>query len=150
MVVITGAPDVLTAVNEAMSLLPLAARPIDVRLFVHVYVVVPPVLVVPNVTSVVLAALQTTWLEGWFTCAVGLTVMVKAVVGPVQPAAVRGVIVIVPEIGAAVLLIAVKEGMFPAPLAAKPIAGLLFTQVKLVVATGFPLTGIRAVMVLLQ
>ena len=47
-----------------------------------------------------------------------------------------GVIVIVAVTGAAVLLLAVNEGMLPEPLAANPIAGLLFVQVKLVPLTG--------------
>jgi hypothetical protein len=44
--------------------------------------------------------------------------------------------VIVPEIGAFVVLVAVNEGTFPLPLAAKPIEVLLFVHVKVVTATG--------------
>jgi len=56
------------------------------------------------------------------------TVMVKVFDGPGQPAAV-GVTVIVPDIGVEPALVAVNDGMLPEPLAAKPIAVLLFVQV---------------------
>ena len=55
-------------------------------------------------------------------------VMVKVFDGPGQPAAV-GVTVIVPDIGVEPALVAVNDGMLPEPLAAKPIAVLLFVQV---------------------
>jgi hypothetical protein len=53
----------------------------------------------------------------------------------VHPFAV-GVTVIVAEIGAAVALVAVKEGILPEPLAARPIAVLLLVHVNVVPATG--------------
>jgi hypothetical protein len=52
----------------------------------------------------------------------------------VHPFAV-GVIVIVPVIGAFVRFVAVNEGMSPDPLAARPIAGLLFVHVNVVPLT---------------
>lgn len=54
---------------------------------------------------------------------------------PRQPLAV-GVTVIVAEIGDVVALVAVKAGTFPDPLAARPIAVLLFVHVKPVPLTG--------------
>ena len=60
----TGAVPVLVAVNDAISPVPLAASPIDVSSFVHVYVTVPPVFVVPKVTAVVELPLHTTSLAG--------------------------------------------------------------------------------------
>ena len=61
--------------------------------------------------------------------------MTVNVVGvPVHPFAV-GVTVIVEEIGEVVALVAVNEGIFPVPLAARPIAVLLFAQVKVVPLT---------------
>ena len=42
----------------------------------------------------------------------------------------------VAEIAAAVAFVAVKAGMFPVPLAPRPIAVLLFVQVKVVPVTG--------------
>lgn len=46
-----------------------------------------------------------------------------------------GVTETVPTIGALVALVAVKLGILPVPLAPKPIAGLLFVQLKIVPAT---------------
>jgi len=62
-------------------------------------------------------------------------VIVKVETVPVQPFAV-GVMVIVPEIGEFVVFVAVKYGIFPLPLAARPIDVLLFVHVKVVPATG--------------
>ena len=56
--------------------------------------------------------------------------MVKLCEGPGQPLA-DGVTVIVAVTGALVRLTAVNEGRFPLPLAARPIEGLLFVQLKL-------------------
>ena len=61
--------------------------------------------------------------------------MVKDETIPAQPFAV-GVMVIVPKIGAVVVFVAVNEGTFPLPLAAKPIDVLLFAHVKVVPVTG--------------
>jgi hypothetical protein len=55
------------------------------------------------------------------------TVMVNVIGGPGQPAAV-GVTVIVPDIGVEPALVAVNDGRLPVPLAAKPMAVLLFVQ----------------------
>ena len=53
---------------------------------------------------------------------------------PVHPFAV-GVTVIVAVIGEVVAFVAVKEGIFPVPLAARLIAVLLFVQVNVVPLT---------------
>jgi len=79
----------------------------------------------------VFVALQTTWSEGWASSPVGLTVIVKVFVEPVQevlPFAKVGVTVIVAVIGAVVELVAVKVPILPEPLAAKPILVVLFTH----------------------
>ena len=47
----------------------------------------------------------------------------------------------VPTIGAAVVLVATNEGIFPVPLAARPIAVLLFVQLKIAVGVPVKLTG---------
>ncbi len=47
-----------------------------------------------------------------------------------------GVTVIVALIGEVVTLVVVDEGVFPEPLAARPIAVLLFVQVNVVPPTG--------------
>ena len=57
------------------------------------------------------------------------------IAAPAQPLAVVGVTVIVAVTGAAVLLIAVKLGIFPWPVADRPIDGVLFVQLKIVPAT---------------
>lgn len=49
---------------------------------------------------------------------------------------VTGVTVIVAVTGALVRLIALKDAMLPLPLAARPIDGVLFTQLNVVPATG--------------
>ena len=59
---------------------------------------------------------------------IGLTVIVYVLVGPTHPAKV-GVIVIVEVIGLEVALVAVKVGVFVAPLIAKPIAALELVHV---------------------
>ena len=79
---------------------------------------------------------------------VGYTVMVKDKGVPAQPFAL-GVIVTVAITVVEPLLVAVKEGMFPVPLAASPMEGMLLTHAKVVPATG-PESGIAVVTVPLQ
>ena len=54
---------------------------------------------------------------------------------PVQPFAV-GVTVIVVVIGEVVAFVAMNEGIFPEPLAARPMAVLVFVHVNVVPLTG--------------
>jgi len=61
-------------------------------------------------------------------------VIVKLIGAPVQPP-ILGVTVMVPLIGAAVALVAMKPAILPEPLAAKPIAVLVFVQLYTVPAT---------------
>ena len=131
-VAVTGEVPKLRAVKVGISPIPLAASPIEGVLFIQAYEVVPIVLVVVKLTEVVANPLQTTWLGGVFTCPPGFTVMVKLFVGPLQPTkpfVKVGVTAIVAIIGAELVLLAVKEGMFPVPLAARPIVGWLLVQV---------------------
>ena len=66
--------------------------------------------------------------------------MVKVIGLPVQTAptagSVTGVTVIVADTGATPLLIALNEGIFPVPAAARPMAGLSLVQLKIVPGTG--------------
>ena len=78
-------------------------------------------------TASVAAPLHLVWSAGLVTVGVGLTVMVKVDGTPGQPVDV-GVTVIVPVIGAFVALVAVNEAISPVPLAAKPMAVLVFVQ----------------------
>lgn len=48
---------------------------------------------------------------------------------PAQPTADEGITVTVAEMGAAVLFVAVNDGILPEPAAARPIAVLLLVQV---------------------
>jgi hypothetical protein len=69
------------------------------------------------------------------TLGVGYTVMVKENGVPVHPLAV-GVTVIVATTLVVPALVAVKDGIFPVPLAASPMDGVLLTHAKVVPATG--------------
>ena len=79
-------------------------------------------------TASVAAPLHFVWSAGLLTVGVGLIVMVKVVATPGQLLVEVGVTVIVPVIGAFVALVAVNEAISPVPLAANPIAVLLFVQ----------------------
>ena len=70
---------------------------------------------------------QTLWSAGSVTVGVGFTVMVKVCGVPVHGPN-TGVTVIVAVIGRAVALVAVNDAILPLPLAASPIAVLLFVQ----------------------
>jgi hypothetical protein len=136
------------AVKEILPV-PEAARPIAVLLFVQEYVVPGAVVVKLTVVSDVA---QATTLAGWFTCAVGFTVIVAVTGVPEQltPLLVNtGVTVIVAVTGAPLLFTAVNVGIVaPEPLAARPMDVLLLVQLKtvpitvpekLIVAVGEPL-----------
>ena len=69
------------------------------------------------------------------TVAVGYTVMVNEMGGPTQPLAV-GVIVMVAITVVMPELVAVKDGIFPVPLAASPMDGVLLTHAKVEPDTG--------------
>ena len=126
-------PVPLVTTNGLIFPVPVAARPIPVLLLVHVNTV--PVVAPLNVIAVVVPPSQSAWLAIAFTVGVGLTVIVNVIAVPVQPLAVVGVTVIVAVIGAAVLLVAVKLGILPWPVAASPMAVLLLAQLNIVPAT---------------
>ena len=129
MVALIGEVPAFVAVNEAMSPVPLTPRPMAVLLFDQAYVVVPPVRLVVKLMAPLAPLLQSTMLAGSVTCADGLTVMVNVSAGPTQftePFAKVGITVIVALMGAVPALVAVNEAMLPEPLAARPIAVLLF------------------------
>ena len=66
---------------------------------------------------------------------IGLTVTLNVAGNPTHPFA-TGVIVMVEVIGDVVEFVAANEGMSPEPLAASPMAVLLFVQVNVVPLTG--------------
>ena len=70
------------AVNDDISPVPFAARPIEGVLFTQLYTV--PGTDPEKVMAAVEVLLHTTWLETAFTVAVGFTVIVKVFEEPVQ------------------------------------------------------------------
>jgi hypothetical protein len=106
---------------------PSGARPMLAPVCTQLYTIVPPVVGLLKLTAAVAVLLHTTWLVIGFTNGVGLTVMVKVIGVPGQPAAV-GVTVIVATSGPLVGLVAMNDGISPLPAGARPIAGVLFVQ----------------------
>ena len=117
----------LVAVNDGILPLPLDTSPIEVLLFVQLKPV--PLTEPEKFTGLVVAALHKVWLAGCTTFGVGFTVIVKFCGTPEHPL-INGITLMVAVTGAAVKLIAVNEGIFPAPFAARPIEVLLFVQLK--------------------
>jgi hypothetical protein len=135
MVAITGAVVTLVAMNVGILPAPAAANPIDGALFVQVNITLPPVAGLLNAMAAVDEPLHNTWLATGFTVATGLTVMVKVIGKPLHPLGDVGVTVMVAVIALVRLFAVTNGGIFPVPLAAKPIEGLLFTQLYDVPAT---------------
>lgn len=126
-------PVVLVTTNGLMLPVPDAGRPIVVLLLVQVNTV--PVVAPENMTACVVPPSQSAWFGIALTVGVGFTVIVNVIAVPAQPLAVVGVTVIVAVTGAAVLFTAVKLGILPWPLAARPMLGVLLVQLKIVPAT---------------
>lgn len=126
----------LVAVNGGTLPDPLAPKPMAVLELVQVNE--PPAGVLVKALPATGVPVHTPKLEGTVTVGVGFTVMVYVDGVPVQPAEL-GVTVIVPLIGELPALVAVKVGMFPLPLAAKPIE--VFELVQL----NDPLAGVIAI-----
>lgn len=99
----------------------------------------PGVLLVKTIDGTLEPA-QYVWLATALTFGTGFTVTVNVTGVPVQMAPVVGevvgVTVIVAVTGAVPLFTPTNEAMLPEPLAARPMAGLLFVQLKIVPATG--------------
>ncbi len=136
MVAVTTALPLLTAVKGEILPVPEVGRPMDGVLLVQLNVV--PGTVPVNVTIVVLEPSQTVWPVTAATVGVGLTVMVKVMVGPVQvtPALVYlGETLMVATTGAVPVLTALNGGMFPVPEADNPIEVVLLVQLNTVPVT---------------
>ena len=132
----------LVPMKLAILPVPAAARPIVVLLFVQLNTV--PAAVPVNVTGAVGDPLHNTWLAGWATVGVGFTVIVNVIDGPVQvtPALVyTGTTMIVATAGVAPAFVAIKLGIFPVPLSARPIEALELVQVNCSAPVG-PVVGL--------
>jgi hypothetical protein len=127
-----GIVPAFVAMNEGIFPIPLAASPIEGSLFVQVNVV--PATGLVKVIAVVVAPLQYTSLATGSTVVLGFTVIVKVTGVPAHPFA-DGVTVIVATTGTVPAFVAVKEGIFPVPLAASPMEGSVFVHVNVVPAT---------------
>lgn len=148
MVAVTGEVPVLMAVKLAILPVPLAARPMEVVLFVQLYTVPGGLVTAPvKVTAVVGAPLHTTWFATALTVGIGLTTTVAVIGVPGQPLAV-GVIVKVTVIGVLVGLVKVPLIGLPEPLMAIPVTiGLSRTQLYTTPATALPVITIGVIAV---
>ena len=121
----------MVAENAEISPVPEAdIEPIDVLLFVQAYVVVPTVVLVNSIFGIKSPAHTVVDPIG-FTCADGLTVIVKDLGLPVQgtkPFVKVGVTVMVATCGVPVEFKAVNEFIPSTPLSAKPILALSLVQ----------------------
>ena len=125
----TGFAVVFVPVNDGVLPVPLAERPIEGVEFVHANVV--PGVVLVNTPAATFAVLHTVTFAGTVTLGPGFTVIVYVFGVPGQPLAL-GVTVMVAVTGSAELFVAENEGVFPVPLAARPIEGVEFVHVKVV------------------
>ena len=96
---------------------PEAAKPIEVKSFVQLNIVVPFILAVENSTKDVSNPFETIWFPIEFTWPVGFTV-ISNVIGP--------------EIGASVVFVAVIS-IFPVPAFERPISELSLVHVYVIV-----------------
>ena len=128
-VAVTGFAELFVAEKEAVFPVPLTARPIVGSEFVHENVV--PGVVLVKTPAAIVAPLQTVMFAGTTTTGIGSTVMEYETGVPGQPLE-EGVTVTVEVTELEVLFVPVNDGVFPAPLAARPIVVLEFVHVKVV------------------
>lgn len=138
MVALIGVVPALVAVKEAILPEPLAAKPIAVLLLDQLNEA-PADPVKAGIVTV--APSQTAWSAGSVTVGSGLTVMVKVCGVPGQPDIV-GVTVIVATTGVVPAFVAVNAAILPVPLAAKPMLGVLFVQLKVAPAVPLKVTAV--------
>ncbi len=132
----TGTFVAFVAVNDKISPVPAAAKPIDGVLLVQLNTMIPPLTGVVKLILAVGAPLHTTWLATGSTTGGGLTVIVKLIGVPTQltaPLVYVGVTVTVAVTGPGPGLTATKVGILPVPLAARPIDGSLLVQLYMIV-----------------
>lgn len=136
----------LTATKLGILPIPDAPNPMLGSLLVQLNTV--PTVALVNVIALVDDPTHSVWLATAFTVAVGFTVILKLVGVDVQPP-LDGVTTIVPVIGDAVPLVAVKLPILPLPDDPRPIAVLVFVQLYTVPA-GPPLNVTALLGVLLH
>ena len=137
-VAVTGKAVLFVALKAAIFPEPLTDKPMLVRLFVQLKVVVPPVFVVLKFIVLVCTPLQTVWFEIVLTCPFGFTVIVNILGVPKQvttPLIYEGVTVMVAITGVEPEFKALKAAIFPEPLPANPIEGVSFNQLYITVPT---------------
>ena len=124
-----GVKGVLINVCTGMLVVPLSAAPVIPAGGVQVHDIVADAVLEVRFTAAVCAPEHIVWLGAEnCTVAAGFTVMVNGTGIPLHKA-LTGVTVIVAVTGELPVLIAMKAGMFPVPLAASPIEVLLFVHV---------------------
>lgn len=123
-VIVTATPvgelPVFTAMNEGISPVPLAERPMPGLPCDQVYEVALPV----KCTALVIVLLQMVWLTGCINVGFGLTVRLKVFTGPVHPFKVEFTITLV-EMGVKPALTGINAGRLPLPEVPKPISWVL-------------------------
>jgi hypothetical protein len=123
-VAVTGAVPPLVAVKGEILPVPDPARLIDVLLLVHENVEEPPDLIVAKFIASVSAPLHLVWSAGSLTWPLGLTVIVNVWGVPAHPSN-EGETVIVAIAGVLPVFVVAKDGIFPVPLAPRPMEVLL-------------------------
>lgn len=116
-------------VCAGIVVVPLVAAPVTPGGTVAVQEMAAPAVVLVSVTGVLAVLEQIAWLPCEnCTDGAGFTMIWKDTVDPSQPSK-DGVTLMVAVTGKVPLFIAVKEGIFPVPPAARPMDGVLFTHV---------------------
>jgi len=124
-VAVSGMLLLFTALNEFILPLPLAARPMILKLFAHANVA--PLTALVKLNAPVLKPLQTVKLLGTETLGVGLAVIVKDFDVPLQPLAIALTLKLATT-GVVPVLLTLNEGIAPLPLPAKPMLLVLLIQ----------------------
>jgi hypothetical protein len=119
---------VVVKVGLAVTVLPVPE--LNPVVGVQVYVSAPDAVNVAEAPEQMVAPLTV-------TTGLGFTVMVNVIGVPLQPLA-MGVTVMVDTIGVLPVLVAMNDGIFPAPLDARPIDPLLLVQLYVVLGTVEP------------
>ena len=126
-IAIIGRAVLFVPVKAGTSPVPFAARPIEASELIQSNVA--PGVVLVKAEAAIVSPSQTIISAGTATTGVGFTAIVYETGTPEQPLA-DGVIVIVDVTGSTVLFVPENDGVFPVPLAASPIDGSVFVQLK--------------------